>query len=931
MAGALFAKEQYKKKTPVLIDSINNSYYGQTEVKSQNVIYGGVLKDDYSFILSEYLGGVVEYSVTGNRTINYTDFLKNDETRTNQWAISKDSQNNVFLMFNGITEKAKYPYMYVFKDGEYVNKQRYYMPELLTPFVKLYNGKAYVTEYVTDTRTRKLYCLEPDFASPQEFDATLGGNGKYCIDNDGYIYVQQGWDKNGAVFVYDQDSDYINKISVPSSNVELTAVLPDKSILVMEYQSRSGSVYYRIANDSTILWRLKFPARVASFLDYNNGVYLFESEGSIYRYAESDAVLPEFLNQLKEINTYLSSVDVTKPFEYSKLSDLAELYAKEGGYLQAYNVLSEYLIYCPADTNAQEQKLRYELYLAKEQIRTAKTKAIDLYEIYGPETASDEYKNAMIYLERFMKLYPTDQDLINSYDELKEVFSDGEYESKSKIPELAVESVSFEPIFPVLMNYYQKEASGKLYLKNNSNETIKNILVTSNIKKYMDYPTESEVVKTLGSGQSAIIDLKTQFNDKILSIFDNTNLQLQILITWEQDGKIQKQVLTRTITIYSKSSISWKDTAMLSCFIMPKDTTVANFAFENLGKDGDYFISKKLTNAINLINAIGNIPLKYVPDPVAPANLILENEFAIDTVRFPSETLSLKGGDCDDMTTLVCSVLEAAGIETALMTNPGHIFAAFNTGLLYNSVWNLLPEDYLFLNVDGYVWIPIETTVLSNGFVESWKTASEELLQDNDEYLLSEFIIVSEARNIYPPVFISGTGEKVSVDKEQMEKINGDNKAELNQLFRSILGKENLALEDAYELNAIAKLYYSFGDYEKAIQILQMAVKKDANYRPAYQNLAKLYSLTNNKNEASKYEKKANSIKDSSKYEFVERASDNSDDTWDEEENERKGKKIQKGEMVRKNSVKVRSMESAKGAETIATRADEKNGEEWND
>ncbi len=48
------------------------------------------------------------------------------------------------------------------------------------------------------------------------------------------------------------------------------------------------------------------------------------------------------------------------------------------------------------------------------------------------------------------------------------------------------------------------------------------------------------------------------------------------------------------------------------------------------------------------------------------------------------------GGDCDDLSILVCSLFEAVAIDTAFITVPGHIFMAFDSGLKSNFIFENL-------------------------------------------------------------------------------------------------------------------------------------------------------------------------------------------------------------------------------------------------
>ena len=60
---------------------------------------------------------------------------------------------------------------------------------------------------------------------------------------------------------------------------------------------------------------------------------------------------------------------------------------------------------------------------------------------------------------------------------------------------------------------------------------------------------------------------------------------------------------------------------------------------------------------------------------------ISKNKMAVDTLKFPRQTIDYKSGDCSDLSILYCALLESMQIETAFITVPGHIFMAVNLGV----------------------------------------------------------------------------------------------------------------------------------------------------------------------------------------------------------------------------------------------------------
>lgn len=112
-----------------------------------------------------------------------------------------------------------------------------------------------------------------------------------------------------------------------------------------------------------------------------------------------------------------------------------------------------------------------------------------------------------------------------------------------------------------------------------------------------------------------------------------------------------------------------------------------------------------------------------------------------DFVQYPSETLKLKGGDCDDLSVLYSALLESIGIETALVdyrsrNDIRHVNILVNTKLSPQQAFLITENDtkyFIRKNQFGVdeVWIAIETTSLTD-FDTAWNLGSEIF---NDEAL----------------------------------------------------------------------------------------------------------------------------------------------------------------------------------------------------
>lgn len=101
-----------------------------------------------------------------------------------------------------------------------------------------------------------------------------------------------------------------------------------------------------------------------------------------------------------------------------------------------------------------------------------------------------------------------------------------------------------------------------------------------------------------------------------------------------------------------------------------------------------------------------------------------------EKVQFPNETISIKGGDCDDLSVCFSAMLEGIGIRTALVDyketeSIRHVNLLVNTGLTPDKAGLITINDKKYIirtNETGKdeVWIAVETTSLTN-FETAWE------------------------------------------------------------------------------------------------------------------------------------------------------------------------------------------------------------------
>ena len=222
---------------------------------------------------------------------------------------------------------------------------------------------------------------------------------------------------------------------------------------------------------------------------------------------------------------------------------------------------------------------------------------------------------------------------------------------------------------------------------------------------------------------------------------------------------------------------------------------------------------------MGIYEALRLFGMNYIRDPSTPYDVLSEDELAIDYLQFPRQTLQYKAGDCDDLSILYSSLLEAAGIETAFITVPGHIYVAFALKTIPEEIRKAFsnPEDLIYLH--GKAWLPVEVTLLDQGFLKSWETGLSLWTKYEEQ---RGFFPVHTAWEIYKPVGFASRSSDLDLpdshlfadefSRELERFIQRELQPRVDKLMLELAGSNRK--ERVY--NKIGVLYARFGLYDRA-------------------------------------------------------------------------------------------------------------------
>ncbi|MCX7038195.1 MAG: hypothetical protein NT005_03535, partial [Spirochaetes bacterium] len=320
--------------------------------------------------------------------------------------------------------------------------------------------------------------------------------------------------------------------------------------------------------------------------------------------------------------------------------------------------------------------------------------------------------------------------------------------------------VEFEPVYPVFSKYYDDHPVGRLILRNSETGPIKNVKVSFMVPQYMVKPKVCATVAAMRPGEEKPMDLFALFTDNILSISEDTKVDAQILVEYTYMDSLVSGDTGITLRIYNRNAMTWDDDRKAAAFVTGKDPEVMKFSKAVAGgvrERGAIGVNVRFREAMGLFQSLKASGVNYVPDPTGSFLVRHDQKTAIDYLQFPIQTLQYKAGDCDDLSICYCALLETTGTESAFITVPGHIFMAFNMDMDPEEARKAFsrPDDLIFK--DDKTWVPVEITMIREGFLAAWQTGAKEWRESNAAGT-ARFYTIQEARTLFEPVAFAGIG-----------------------------------------------------------------------------------------------------------------------------------------------------------------------------
>jgi hypothetical protein len=320
------------------------------------------------------------------------------------------------------------------------------------------------------------------------------------------------------------------------------------------------------------------------------------------------------------------------------------------------------------------------------------------------------------------------------------------------------EKTKQERVFPVSYAWYETHPLAAVRITNNESGAVTDLSLSFYLERYMNRPVVFANIPRLAPGEQVEAPLTALFNESILDLTENIVTNAVVYIDYRKLGSKKQTRFPVQLPIYHRNAMSWDDDRRAASFVSARDPAAVYFAKHTASTLRPRLkpdVPPNVQYALGLFAALNIYGINYVIDPSSSYIELSEDASALDSLNYPYQTLFYHGGDCDDLSILFCSMLQVLGIDTAFITTPGHIYAAFDVGEVEAWPAGSLAAENL-IEYGGKFWAPVEITAIDQGFSRAWRYG---MRQWRDAGENRRIYPMRENWTLYPPVSVPGAGE----------------------------------------------------------------------------------------------------------------------------------------------------------------------------
>ncbi len=182
---------------------------------------------------------------------------------------------------------------------------------------------------------------------------------------------------------------------------------------------------------------------------------------------------------------------------------------------------------------------------------------------------------------------------------------------------------------------------------------------------------------------------------------------------------------------------------------------------------------------------------------------------------------------------------------------------AFSPNISKNEAEKLFSDTANLIFLNGDTWIPVEVTMIKDGFIKAWEAGAREW---RNNFIKDSAVLVPihDAWELYEPIGISEIDRGIPYpDSEQIiirynEEMDKFVNREIQERALELQEEIRQSRNNPRIINKLGVLYARFGKYKEAEEEFTKALSK-ADYIPSMMNLGNIHFINGNMELALKY------------------------------------------------------------------------------
>ncbi|MBN2626353.1 MAG: hypothetical protein JXA95_06765 [Spirochaetales bacterium] len=280
--------------------------------------------------------------------------------------------------------------------------------------------------------------------------------------------------------------------------------------------------------------------------------------------------------------------------------------------------------------------------------------------------------------------------------------------------------IQLAPVYPALYRNYQTYPSGLLSFINGEKETIEELEIYFYQKDYMEKSALCGRYARVEPGKTVSVPIALPLKAETLANQGEVSLTGEITIRYKLKGRNRSLKTEKTFYLEDAHRIIDDNPDKSALFVTPGEESLKEYArsvTDQLAGVTMSPVDRNFRTAMGLYASLSGLQIGL--KTTAEEQTSVEKNF-----QYPVETLALRSGEEKDLVTAYAALLDAAGIESAIIQLPRKTMAALALILPREEAVSILDKNDYIEDLNK-IWIPLDLSATDlAGFIDAWMSGA---------------------------------------------------------------------------------------------------------------------------------------------------------------------------------------------------------------